>query len=118
VLVGGVVHHEVGDDAQAARVGGVEKLLEVLHRPVRRVDAVEVRDVVAVVAKRRGIHRQDPDAVDAELLDVVEPRGEPREVADAVAVAVHERLDVDLVEHRVLVPVERARPCHHQRSTR
>jgi hypothetical protein len=29
-----VVHHEIGDDAQVAGVGGVEELLEVLHRPV------------------------------------------------------------------------------------
>jgi hypothetical protein len=99
-------------------VSRVEELLEILHRPIRRVDPVEVGDVVAVVAERRGIHRQNPETVDAQLLDVVEPLDEPREVADAVAVAVHERLDVDLVEHRVLVPVARGRSRHHQRSTR
>src|SRR5438094_182278 len=103
--VGGVVHHQIGDDAQAAIVRGVEEFLEVLHGAVRRKDAVEVGDVVAVVTQRRGIHRQDPQAVDAEVVQIVELAGEPREVTDAVAVGVHEGLHVHFVENRVLVPV-------------
>jgi hypothetical protein len=39
---------------------------EVVHRAVARVDAAVVGDVVAVVAERRGVHRQQPQAVDAE----------------------------------------------------
>ncbi len=105
VLVGGVVHDQVGDHPQAAVVGGVEELLEVVDGAVRGVDAVEVGDVVAVVLQRRGVHRQDPQAVDAELPHVVELRGQAGEVADAVAVGVEERLHVNLVEDRVLVPV-------------
>src|SRR4029079_14500456 len=45
-----------------------------------------------------------PERVDAQALDVVEPACEPLEVAAAVAVAVHERLDVQAVEDGVLVP--------------
>ena len=98
---------------------GVEELLEVLERAVRGMDREEVGDVVPVVAQRRGVHRQDPETVDAELGQVVEPLGQSGEVADAVAVAVHERLDVDLVEDGVLVPVAlHQAPRHRQRSTR
>jgi hypothetical protein len=118
VLIRGVVHHEIGDDAQSPRVRGVEELLEVLDRTVRGMDRVEVRDVVPVVPERRRVHRQDPQAVDAELLDVVEALGQSREVADPVAVAVLVGLDVDLVEDGVLVPVPRAARGHRQRSTR
>ena len=119
VRVGGVVHHEVGDDAQAAVVGGVEELLEVLHAAVRGVDAVEVGDVVAVVAQGRRVHGQDPQAVDAEVPHVVQALGQPGEVSDAVPVRVAERLDVDLVEDGVLVPVVGHRPSRqslHRRS--
>ena len=105
MLVRAVVHHEIRDDPQPARVGGVEESLKVLDVPVGRMDAEEVGDVVPVVLQRRGIHREDPQAVDAEILDVVEMRRQPREVADAVAVGVEERLHVDFVEDRVLVPV-------------
>ena len=104
VLVGGVVDHQVGDDAHAAAVGRVEEALEVRQRAVVGVDRAVVGDVVAVVAQGRGVERQEPEAVDAQVLEVVELLGEPGEVADAVAVAVVERADVQLVEDGVLVP--------------
>src|SRR5439155_20469315 len=58
----------------------------------------------------------NPETVDAELGQVVEPLGQSGEVADAVAVAVHERLDVDLVEDGVLVPVARGGHCNGARG--
>ena len=80
------------------------KRLEVVDDAVVGVDAEEVRDVVAAVAQRRGVHRQQPDAVDPEPLEVLELLGEPAQVARAVAVAVEEPADVDLVEDRALEP--------------
>ena len=78
VLIGGVVDDQVGDDFQAALVGGIEQRLEVGDGAVVGVDAHEIGNVVAVVLVRRGIHRQQPDAIDAELLDVVEFSAMPR----------------------------------------
>jgi hypothetical protein len=83
----------------------VQELLEVRHGPVGGMDTVEVGDVVAIVAERRGVHGQDPQAIDPQLLEVVEPFGQSDEVADTIPVGVLERLDVHLVEDRVLVPV-------------
>ena len=99
-----VVHDEVGDDAHAALVRLLDERLEVVDVPVVGVDAEEVGDVVAAVAERRLVHRQEPDAVDAEPLQVVELLDQPAEVAGAVVVAVVEAADVDLVEHRRLEP--------------
>ena len=67
--------------------------------------SVVIGDVVAVVAQRRRIERQQPDRGHAEVLQIVELRGKPAEIADAVAVAVVERADVELVDDRVLVPL-------------
>ena len=72
------------------------------------MDVVEVRDVVAAVAQRARVERQQPDAVDADLLQVVELVGEPAEVAGAVVVAVVEAAQVDLVEDRRLEPLRLA----------
>ena len=77
---------------------------EVVERAVGRVDVGVVGDVVAVVAQRRRIERQQPEGGDAQVLQVVELLRQPAEVADAVAVAVEERADVQLVDDRVLVP--------------
>src|SRR5215216_2144463 len=68
------------------------------------MDAVVVADVVAVVQVRRRVDRHRPDAVHAELADVVEAIDESDEIARAVAVAVTERLDVKAVDDGVLPP--------------
>ncbi|MNX75929.1 hypothetical protein D3C86_1074200 [compost metagenome] len=107
-----VVEHQVRDDSQVAFLGLLHEALEVVEGPQVRVDVLVVRDVVAVVPQRRGIHGQDPDAVDPQVLDVVEPARQPDEVAQPVPVAVLEGSDRDLVEDGVLVPVRRIRhPC-------
>ncbi len=82
----------------------LDELAEVLDRPVVGMDREEVGDVVAAVAQRRRVHRQQPDAVDAEPLEIVELVDEPAKVAGAVVVAVEEAADVDLVEDRALEP--------------
>ena len=72
--------------------------------PCPRMHAVVVGDVVAVVLVGRGIERQQPQAGDAEAGEIVAAVGQPGEIADAVAVAVHVRLDVEAVDDGVLVP--------------
>ena len=104
MLVRRVVHDEVRDHPEPAAVRLGDEGLEVRHLAVERGDLVEVGDVVAVVPERGRKERKEPQAVDAQILDVVQAGGEAREVADAVVVRVLERLDVHLVEDGVLVP--------------
>ncbi len=104
MLVGSVVQHDLGDDAQVALVRFVEEPLELAQVAVGGIDAAVVGDVVALVAQRRRVEGQQPDRGDAEVLQVVEFAGQTPEVADAVAVAVGERAHVQLVDHRVAVP--------------
>ena len=104
MLVGGVIDHELGDDANAARVRGAHELAKVGQRAVIGMNIAIIADVVAVVEPRRRIERQQPDRVGAEIGDVVEFRDQAREIANAVVIAVAERLDVQLIDDRVLVP--------------
>jgi hypothetical protein len=117
-----VVHHQVCDHADPALVGLLDERLEVVDRPVVGMDGVEVGDVVAAVAQRRGVHRQQPDAVDAEPLQVVQLLDQPAEIAGAVVVPVEEAANVDLVEDRRLeperVPLEPVPGLRHGRSRR
>ena len=64
-----------------------------------------VGDVVAEVDLRRGIEGREPDGVDAQVLQVVEPLGDAVQVADAVAVRVLKAARVNLVDDGVLPPV-------------
>ncbi len=104
VRVGGVVHHQVGDDPDAALVRRVEQRDEVLDRAELRQHLVEVADVVAAVAQRRVVERRQPQAVDAEPLQVVQLLDQPAQVALPVAVRVVERPDQHLVEDGALEP--------------
>src|SRR3546814_16387643 len=74
------------------------------ERTVIGVHAAIFGNVVTVIAPRRRIERQQPDRVDAEFGDVVELVDEAGEIADAVAIAIAEALDVQLIDDRVLVP--------------
>ncbi len=85
-----MVHDEVRDHADPAPVRRFEQRPHVLDRAVVGMDLVEVGDVVAAVAQRRGEHGQQPDAVDPQPLEVVELVGQAAEVARAVVVAVEE----------------------------
>jgi len=61
------------------------------------MDCVVVRDVIAVVAQRRGEERHEPYRVDAEFLQVVELLFKPLKITDAIPVAVMESADVHLI---------------------
>ena len=87
-----------------ALLGLLDEALEILHRPEIGIDVAVVGDVVAVVAARRGIERQQPQRGDAEILQIAELFGQPGKIADAVIVAVGKRLDVQLIDDGVLVP--------------
>src|SRR5262249_16748974 len=82
----------------------LDELAKVLDRAVVRMDGEEVRDVVAAVAERGLVHRQQPQTVDAEPLEIVELLDQDAEVARAVVVPVEEATDVDLVENGPFEP--------------
>ena len=104
MLVGGVIDDQLGDDLQPAAMRLVDEVAKVIERAVVGVHVAVVGDVVAVVAQGRRIERQQPDRVDAQLLNVIEPLRESGKIADAVARRIVKRLDVHLIDDGVLVP--------------
>ena len=104
MLVGGVIQHQLNDDADSAVMGRFQKRLEIIERAVVWVDGVVVRDVVAIVAQRGGKERHEPEGVDAQILQVVQLLHQPGKIADAVVIAVAERADVQLINDGVFVP--------------
>ena len=73
VLVGRMIGDEVDDDPHAERLGVIHQLDKVSGGAETRAYAVEVADVVAVVAVGRAVERLQPDAGDAETVQVIEP---------------------------------------------
>ena len=81
-----------------------DERFEVVERAVARMHVQVIGDVVPVVAQRGREEGQQPEAGDAEPLQVIELLRQSPEVADAVVVAVEKGPDVRLVDDRVLVP--------------
>jgi hypothetical protein len=104
VLVGRVVHHHVRDHPDAPLVRLLDQDDGVRDVAVLGQGREEVADVVAAVAQRRGVEGQQPEAVDAEPLEVVELLREPLQVTGAVVRGVVEAAHQHLVEHGSLVP--------------
>jgi hypothetical protein len=104
MLVGGVAGDEVEHhaDAEPARLG--EQRAQVVIGTVARRDLVEIGDIVAGVAEGRLETRIQPDAGDAEVVQVGQFFHDAAQVADAVAVRVAERLRINFVEDRVFEP--------------
>jgi hypothetical protein len=91
-------------DVDAQRSGLVGECREVAERTVFVADAVVVGHVVAVVAIRGFVKGLQPHAGHAETREVGQPCGQSLEVADTVAVGVHELLHVQAIDNRVAVP--------------
>lgn len=112
VFAGDVVQHQIDEHANATPVRLRHQALEVLVGAVVRIDPVVVRHIVPVIARRFG-HGHEPDAPRAQIaviarvavVDIVEFLDEPAQISDAVAVAVVERADEDLIAHRPTFPV-------------
>ena len=104
VLIGRVIDDELDHHLHVAGVGFVEKLLEVGEGAVGRIDVRVVGDVVTVVTQGRREEREQPEAGDAELLQVVELGDKTLEVADPVAVGVGKGAHVQLIDDGVFVP--------------
>src|SRR5579883_2226067 len=78
--------------------------IEVRQIAEERIDGAEVSDVIAEVRHRRLEERRDPDRVDAQSRDIIQPLGYPPEIAYAIAIGIEEAARIDLVDHRSAPP--------------
>ena len=102
--VGGVIEDQLGDDPQVAPMRLAHEGAELGARSVGGVDVAVVGDVVTIIAPGRGVERQQPHGVDAQILDVLELARETGEISAAVIVAVEECAHMHFVDDGVLEP--------------
>ncbi len=104
MLVRRVIDDEVDEHTNAALLRRMCEFDEITERAIARIDIVVIADVVAVVLLGRRLERHEPDRRDTEPAEVVEATHQPLEIADTIAVGVHERRDRQAIDDRVLVP--------------
>jgi hypothetical protein len=85
-------------------VGIVHELDKIAKRPVLRMHAVIVSNVVAVVTIRRRVERLEPEACNADARQVIELAHQSFKVANAITIGVEVFLDIKTIQNGVFVP--------------
>ena len=94
--VGGVVRHEIQEQLDPTRVERIDQRVEVGKPAEDRIDVLEVLDVVAEVAHRRGMDRRQPHRGHAQLREMAQACHDSGQVAQPVAVRVLQNQDAIL----------------------
>ena len=88
MLFGAVVQHIVHDDANAALVRFFDEFIKVSQRAVVGLDVSKVSRGIAMVAVCAGCNGHEPNAFDAQVLQMVQRLNKAFQIANAIAVAV------------------------------
>ena len=99
-----MVDDQLDHNLHIALMRRIQERLEIVQRSIRGIHIIIVGDVVAVVAERRRKKGQEPDAGDSEVLQIIQPRYQPREITDAVIIRVGKGAHMEFVDDRVFVP--------------
>ena len=99
-----VVRHQVEQHPDLAGRSRIDQSLQGTHTAELGRHVVVVRHVVPPVAIGAGMDRIEPDAVDAEPREMIEPADHTIEIADPVTIGILERARIRLVQHTVLPP--------------
>lgn len=92
------------EHAHAALTAPVCELNEIPERSIARIYAIVIRDIVSVVSPWRGLKGHEPDGSDPKPLQIIQAAHEPLEIANAIAVRVHERSHREAIDDCVFVP--------------
>ena len=104
VLRRGVVDDQIHNDPDAPLLRLADEPFHVLHGAVLRIDLPVIADIVPVVRVWGLINRTEPDSPHPQLLQVVQPADDARDIPDPVPVGVLKASGIDLVDDRVLPP--------------
>ena len=94
-----VARYQIEEDTDSPLPCFLDEGLHRLVRAISRCHAEVVRDVVPGIAERRSETWVEPDGVDAEPLQVVKPGNHAIEIADPIAIRIHKRLRIDLIDY-------------------
>ena len=99
-----MVQHQIKDDGNAPLLAFGDELFHVLHGAEHRVNGAVVRNIVAVVHLGGGADRGQPDAVNAQLLQVGKLLQDAPQVTGAISVGIGEGSYKDLIENIGIAP--------------
>ena len=104
--VRGVIGDEVEDEAKPAPMHLCDQPIEVGHGAEEAIDRAIVRDVISEIGHGRRVNGRNPDRIHTELHEIIETIVNAGKIADAVTVTVLKRPRINLVDYRLLPPLQ------------
>ena len=95
---------QVKDDAHAALVDFIDQLKGIIHRAKFRRDVLVIGNVVPKIRLRRGEEGRAPNGLESQVSNVIQLLNDALNVAYAVAIAVHERARIDVIDACLVIP--------------
>ena len=100
-----MVQHEIQNDADTPCVRFADKRSHILHAAENGVDVPVIRDVIPIVVLRRTKDGREPNGIDPERGQIVEPGHDAGQVPNAVAVRVGKAAGIDLINDGRFPPI-------------
>ncbi len=99
-----MIHNKIQNHANVPLLPFRHQAVEILHRPVHRIDGLVVRNVVPKIHLGRRKTWRNPNRVHAQLFQIIQFRRNPLQIAHAIIVAVRETPGINFIKHRMLPP--------------
>ena len=105
MFIRGMIDDKIQQKANPFGMQRFQELFELRKRAVFRRDAAIIGNIISVVIPRRGKAGGKPHGVDAKRCKIRHAAQNARKVADAVPVCILKAHGVDLIYHRILLPL-------------
>jgi hypothetical protein len=105
MFVAGMVNHQVHHKFDSPAMHAADQVVEIIHGPEILHDIAVIADIVAIVVVGGRIDRIQPDYIDAQAPDIIEPGDDTSQVPDAVPVCILKTPWIDLVYDGFLPPL-------------
>ncbi|GFI58717.1 hypothetical protein IMSAG025_02181 [Muribaculaceae bacterium] len=104
MFIGSVVHHQVHHNPDSPFMGLCQHLIKILHRSELIHNIPVIADIIPIVIIRRLIHRRQPNHIHSQILQIIQPAGNPLQIPDTIPVAVHKASGINLINYRLFPP--------------
>ena len=99
-----MIGNKVEDDFELLCMRFLNEAVKAFERAKDWINPAEVGDIVTEVMHWRGIDRRNPDRIDAEPKEIIEPLPDTIEIAYAITVGVLKGPWIDLIDRGGLPP--------------
>ncbi|CQR20487.1 Uncharacterised protein [Yersinia enterocolitica] len=104
---GCMVEHHIHHNTNTTLMGLFHQMFKIIQSAISRINGAVIRHVITIIHLRRNINRRQPDSINTEFLQIIQPLRHPRQITVAITGAVLKTLRINLIDDAVLPPRDR-----------